>query len=363
MIEGRKMRGTEQNNFFSDLIQILREDKKIDEGSLNSLSSDQFPFQINYYKITANEIIDDVEAKLFNIQQDFETTPSSKLVEMIKASLQEQIAKKEKGDKSHKSYSMNNNEVLMTNIIKKSSAPRNTSEEEEILKINNLNIVNTALNTTNVLFKTERDAKKIKFDTIYTFDEDSNGFSDKRNDNEIKLNFFEDKNTQEYPLVPNNESFFMEKFKEYFFMVKDSLKENYFGLIGKDSKSAEIDRMILLVLFENIDGKPSFSDLGFFDPLNNFKKYTIRDEDLNTLNDFYFFNGQIVMIEGDVDNTNTITLRDIRNGFVPDSYNLDPQYIKSFFKNVNLFQIELLIKNIFVFKKLNFRAHHIVFMQ
>lgn len=339
MSERRKMGGTEKNNFFTEFIQKLREDKKLDEGSINSLSGDDIAFQINYYKITADDIFYDVEAKLFNSKQENKEPSNSKLVELIKTSLNEQIAKKEKTDKSNKPYNTNNkvnynNEKSTTpNVKQTSSTTKNTIEEEEIFKIIDSETAAVSIEN-NVLFKTERNQKNIKFETIITFDEDKNGFSENRNDHEIELNFFEEKNTEEYPLVPINETVFMDKFKEYFSMVKESLKENYFGLIGKDSNSVEIDRMILLVLFENTDGKPSFSDLGFFDPLNNFKKYTIRDEDLNALNDFYFFNGQIVMIEGDVDNSNTITLRDIRNGFVPDSYNLDPQYIKRFFKNV-----------------------------
>jgi len=350
MSERRKMGGTEnnanQNNFFTDLIQKLT-DKKLDQGILNSLSNDEFALQINYYKISAIEIIDDFEAKLFNLELGIESTPHSKLLEFLKESLNEQIAKKQKMDKSNKSNSIFNK----SNNIEKSKTPNDAknnnfvsklNEDEEILKI--INTKNTEGSTNNnVLFKTEREVKNIKFEIIQTYDEDNNGFSEKRNDNEIKLNFFEDKNTEEYSLVPINENVFMDKFKEYFLTVKESFKENYFGLIGKDPNTVIFDKMILLVLFENTDGKPSFSDLGFFDPLNNFKKYTIRDEDLNALNDFYFFNGQIVMIDGDVDNSNTITLRDIRNGFVPDTYNLDYNYIMSFFKNVRI--------HILIFKK------------
>lgn len=340
MTERRKMGGTDENNFYTDLIKKLREEKNFDEGSIKSLEGDDFAFQINYYKITANEIIDDVEAQLFNIGQDFETSTHSKLIELIKSSLNEQISKKQKTDKPNKS----NNNVNKPNIFEKSihtnvknniSNPK-TSEEDEILAIINSDVTER-INTNNVLFRIERDPKNIKFNVIQSYDEDNNLASDRRNDSEIQLNFFEEKNTEEYSIVPINEGIFMEKYKEYFSMVKESLKENYFGLIGKDANTLEINKMILLVLFENTEGKPSSSDLGFFDPQNNFKKYTIRDEDLNSLKDFYFFNGQIVMIEGDVDNSNTITLRDIRNGFVPDTYNLDQKYVMDFFKNVKFF--------------------------
>jgi hypothetical protein len=336
MTERRKMGGTDQTNFYNDFIEKLREEKKFDEGSINSLSSDEIAFQINYYKISADEIFLDVEAKLFNIGQTFDTTANSKLVESIKASLNEIISKKQKTDKSNKP----SNIINKTNVIEKSNTPNvnnNSSNsninDEEFRKIVNSDLIDVFNN--NVLFKTESDFRNIKFKVIQTYDEDNNLLTDRRNDNEIKLNFFEEKNTKEYSIVPINEGVFMEKYKEYFAIVKESLKENYFGLIGKDANTLEIDKMILLVLFENTEGKPSSNDLGFFDPLNNFKKYTIRDEDLNALKDFYFFNGQIVMIEGDVDNSNTITLRDIRNGFVPDSYNLDHEYVMSFFKNVN----------------------------
>lgn len=340
MSEKRKMGGTVNNkdhtNYVNDLIEKLKEDKKLDEGSINSLTNDDFGFQINYYKITANEILDDVEAKLFNLQQNFDSTPQSKLLDIFKESLSEQIVKKQKIDKSYKSFNSlnknNTNEKTSSLILNNNVNLTKNLENEDVIRSSNPEITDGSKN--NLLFKTEKEIKSIKFDVIQSYDEENNGFSERRNDSEIKLNFFEDKNTGEYPLVPINESVFMDKFKEYFLTVKDSLKENYFGLIGKDPNTVLFDKMILLVLFENTDGKPSFSDLGFFDPLNNFKKYSIRDEDLYSLNDFYFFNGQIVMIDGDVDNSNTISLRDIRNGFIPDTYNLDYKYIMNFYKNV-----------------------------
>lgn len=182
----------------------------------------------------------------------------------------------------------------------------------------------------------EGNKKTIKFEISKTFDEDNNGFSEKRNSSEIHLKFFPDKNIEEYSMVPINENVYVEEYKEYFRNVKNSFKENYYALIGQQSDTFEYDKFILLVLFENSESKPSLSEIGFFDPLDNFKKYTIRDEDLATLKDYYFFNGQIVMIEGELDNNNTIAIKDLRNGFVPDCYNLDYDHIMSFFKNVFL---------------------------
>ena len=112
----------------------------------------------------------------------------------------------------------------------------------------------------------------------------------------------------------------------------DNLQENK----EQDIPNKDIDKFILMVLFENSVDKPSFRDMGFYDPLNNFKRFTIRDEDFSMLKEYYFFNGQIIMIEGEADNSNIITLKQIRYGFDLDNYTIEKNYVKQFFKEVKI---------------------------
>jgi len=337
------------NNHYADLKKRLMEEKNFKEEDFHYFENNETSFNMNYHNIKADDIIYDLEARLFN-DQEINTSSISKMIELIKLSLEEIISKKQKSDKNNKSNINNFNENknksntpnVKSNILNSSTANKSTSQDDVIMKIantqnngeNDFNIINN-----NILFKTEnQNNNRIHFKIISTFDEDNNGFSLNRNDSEIKLNFFEEKITEEYPLVPINDNIFLEEYKNYFEKVKESFKENYCSITGQQSDTFDIDKFILLVLFENTEGKPGYKDIGFFDPLNNFRKYTLREEDFHLLNnDYYFFNGQIVMIEGEVDNYNTIALKNLRNGFAPDIYNLDYQYIMSFYRNVNFF--------------------------
>ncbi len=322
-------------NNYEELKKRLIEEKNFIEQDFYFFENNQTSFNMNYYNIKTNDILNDLEAKIFNSNINNLTEnliSKSLLIEYLKLSVEEQITKKQKIEKNNKTIINQQNDnklnIINHNINPDSNNKTFTKEEEIQQKMNSERNDNN-----NVIFKYDH-KNNIVFKIISTFDENNNSFSQNRNDSEIKLNFFEEKITEEYQLVPSNDSIFLEQYKLYFANVKESFKENYFSLIGQQSDTFGLDKFILLVIFENTDGKPSYKDIGFFDPLNNFKKYSLREEDFSNLRDYYFFNGQIVLIEGEVDNNNMITLKDLRKGFVPDLYNLDYQYIMSFFKNV-----------------------------
>lgn len=314
----------------------LSEENILSSDSLSENERKNIENDINYYKIKANDLFCSIEAKIFNIEQQ-QNQVNYDIVELIKSSLNESIEKiKQTQNKLKK-----NNQKIINEVANEDSKIINNKDLEIIqskdynINTDSKNDIATSTNKNIVFKKDGTENKKLKFDTITYFDNDKHIVpSLQRNEYEIKLNFYDQKNTEEYLIVHSNDSIYNDEYKVYFSNVKELFKKNYLELIGQESTTFDIDKFILLVLFENMQGKGSLSDVAFFDPLNNFKRYKIRDEDIPTLKDYYFFDGQIVMIDGIVDNTNNIALKDIKYGFIPEAYSLDYNHVKQFYKKV-----------------------------
>ena len=339
MSEGENKNNIPQNKIssgnpeFNKLLEILNETFIVDEDSLSLLRKSDTPYDMNFHSITANEILNDLEARKFNIpdekEKDLEFSDKN-LIEKVKTSITD-ISNKRKKNPQRSSF------ININNI---SSTKQNLKDKNQAENFNHTENINHEENDednskSRILFPNEN-FKKISFDIISSFNETNNNIPEKRNESEIKLSFYEEYKTEEYEFYSRNDNIILEEFKEYFFEVKNSLMDNLQENKEQDIPNKDIDKFILMVLFENSVDKPSFRDMGFYDPLNNFKRFTIRDEDFSMLKEYYFFNGQIIMIEGEADNSNIITLKQIRYGFDLDNYTIEKNYVKQFFKEVKI---------------------------
>jgi len=95
---------TNQKNYFNELKQKLKDEKGLDDESLKMLDYDNIPFQINFYKIEAYDILNSLEAALFNFETSEDKNVSIEnlnLIKIIKNSLNEAINKKQKSERTN----------------------------------------------------------------------------------------------------------------------------------------------------------------------------------------------------------------------------------------------------------------------
>lgn len=101
---------TNQKNYFNELKQKLKDEKGLDEESLKFLENDNIPFQINFYKIEAVDILNALEAALFNLgnlDKKNDLLDNLNLIQIIKTSLNEMINKKQKNERTNNNISNN----------------------------------------------------------------------------------------------------------------------------------------------------------------------------------------------------------------------------------------------------------------
>lgn len=99
----------------------------------------------------------------------------------------------------------------------------------------------------------------------------------------------------------------------------------------------DVDRHLLMVTFDSIDSKLLLNDLVLVDPLNDFIGYKVQKEGDFEHRDYFYFNGQIVFVEGMI-RDRTIYVRKI-NTIVPSPrMSINENYIRdTFYKEVNNF--------------------------
>jgi len=294
----------------------------IQEKAISSIE-EQVQFDMGFHKITAQQILLEMEAFVFSNNLEPISLEEKRIKEILLDCLGKLI---NKSDNQRARRRPQNNRNLPNN-----DSNRNNPNQNINLNLNNLDAFDTndipqSENSINYITSSK---KEIVFENYFTLVDRPNSQSLKYNSREISYSFFSNFEIKEYSILPKDEESYLEEYKNYFKMAKgvfmDSLK------IDSDDPLMDADKFILLVTFENTEGKPLITDIVLVDPLQDYKKFFLKIENQSCLNDYYFFSGQLIYVEGLVKN-NDIFAQKIIYGMPILEYGISENYVKDFFQ-------------------------------
>ena len=304
----REIKTDNNDNYINELCNYVEEKRNISKDEfLKSIDRSKISYKLQYYKITIEDIDNEIEALILN-----EKNLSD--IEKIKQSINNIIARfEEKNEQKKKILPKKQNENIdkqkTTNLLQK---PQNSSQKAPAKNFNysfNKNI-------------------NIKYNTKIIYNDGDNIME--KEFNTMNLDFKEsDLNIiSAYDLLPKDINEQKNGYIRYFSEIKEKyLKEH--NII--DDKLLEINKFILFIAFDVIDAKPTFDDLIGIDPLNDYKKYVLK---INTnINDLFLVSGQIIYIEGNlVENGKVIEVRSFKNIYEINEYTLQYDQISYFYE-------------------------------
>lgn len=169
---------------------------------------------------------------------------------------------------------------------------------------------------------------RIQIESINCFNQKGHTNPLSLNAKDISYSFFSDFEIKEYSLIPKDEETVLDDYKNYF---KDMKQQFMTALnIEEDNPLLDVDKFILLVSFDNTEGKPTLGDLCLIDPLRDYKKFTLKLESDTILKDYYFISGQLIYLEGHAKN-HEIYANKITFGLPLIEYSITEKYLSSFF--------------------------------
>jgi hypothetical protein len=308
MLEGRSANNLTKSgnslnskNEFSKLRDELVLNYPISLEAINSLE-ETITFEMSYNHLTAQTILFEIEAAMLSEQVN---KLSEKQLKEIITKCMNTCLSNQKGKKKNQGVKSNQ---VKSDISMKLNYDVNMNDLAEAIQL----------------------SKELRFDSMTSFNEKGHSSSKSFNHQDISYTFFPHFEVKEYDLCPKDEDTYYEEYLKYFEEYKKKFLENL-G-IEPDNPLLEIDKFVLLVAFDNYEGKPLLSDIVLIDPLKNFQKFNLKIENENILRDYYFFNGQIVFIEGHAKN-NEIFAQKIIFGAPPQTYTLNDSYVKGFFQD------------------------------
>jgi hypothetical protein len=236
----------------------------IEESGLSAIE-ERVGIDMVFHNLTAQQILLEMEAHFFSNNEELTTLTEKKIKEVLLDCLGILINKseKEKGKKRPQN----------TKIF-----PANDSNHNINLNQNNvdyLNISDIPQNENQINYITSS-KKEIVFENYFTLVEKPNSYPLHYNSREISYSFFSNFEIKEYSILPKDEETYLEEYKNYFKMAKgvfmDSLR------IEADDPLMDADKFILLVTFENTEGKPLITDIVLIDPFQDYKKFFLKIE-------------------------------------------------------------------------------------
>lgn len=289
----------------------------IQEDALNALKT-QIEIEMEFNNITAQQILDEMEAHFLSSLED----PSQRSEKKIKDVLISSVGKlNEKAEKAKKKKNFANNDAnrIVQNqitIVNKNNISTTNSSDTLPHNVNQINFVTNS-------------KKEIGIENYCSFNEKSLLHPTAYNSRDISYSFFSNFEIKEYSILPKDEETYMEEYKNYFKMSKGIFMESL--KIEADDPLMDADKFILLVTFENTEGKPLITDIVLVDPLQDYKKFFLKIENESCLNDFYFFSGQLIYVEGLVKN-NDLFAQKIVYGMPILEYGISEPYVRGFFQ-------------------------------
>jgi hypothetical protein len=178
--------------------------------------------------------------------------------------------------------------------------------------------------------------KTLRFINNPTYNEKDHNLPLNYNSNDITYNCLSNLEIPEYTIIPKDERAYFEEYKNYFLSCKLAFLRDL--NIAVDDPFLESEKFILLVTFDNFEGKLSLSELVLVDPLNGYKRYYVKFEQPDTMREYHLFSGQIVYVNGVVKN-DEIFINKLILGMNLLSFNLNENFVKGFFKEVILINL------------------------
>jgi hypothetical protein len=301
---------TDDNSEYNRLKVALVANYPISEEVIDQIPN--FSFEMSFNKISAQRILDELEARLLT---DGNSISDINIREYLNNAISSMVnSNKEKGNK------------------KKAGAPIKTKETNNNFNLNNKpqdGMIIDSINSLNC---------ELKFDILTSYNEKGQPEARTFNSKYINYNCFHNNEINEYDLVPKDDDIYYEEYLKYFEDVKNNF---YKEIVSQEALNIlENDKFVLLVTFDNTEGKPSsFNDIIVIDPLKNFERSQLRiDNNAAAFKDYYFFNGQIIYVEGNRKNGEIYANR-IVFGITPTSYSLEEPYLRSFFEEAEPYSI------------------------
>lgn len=170
--------------------------------------------------------------------------------------------------------------------------------------------------------------KSYHFNYTQLYNEHNHSTPFKINPSPMTLTQFKDLEIREYSIIPKNEETYLEHYKNYFKYIRDKILKEY----GIEDNEVEMeDKFVVLVNFDTFD-KPTIEEIIVIDPLSsNFQRYKLKFDSEVLLRNFYFFNGQILLIHGLVKD-NYLYASKIDYGFKVVKYDLIESYVSKYYE-------------------------------
>jgi hypothetical protein len=293
------------------------------EETLNALEV-QIGFDLGFNNITAQQILLEMEAYFISNNMDNKTI-NEKIIKDVLIECVGKLIKKSEKDKAKKRPQVNRNFAAIETNIKNPNNMNNLTQNNLVSS----NINETATQILNEINYVTVSKKEIAIENYSTFSEKSHLHPTILNSREISYSFFSNFEIKEYSILPKDEETYMEEYKNYFKMAKAVFMESL--KIEADDPLMDADKFILLVTFENTEGKPLITDIVLVDPLQDYKKFFLKIENESCLNDYYFFSGQLIYVEGLVKN-NDLFAQKIVYGMPILEYGISEPYVRGFFQ-------------------------------
>ena len=272
-------------------------------------------YNLERYKCEIKDVDDFIEASAMNNNHE------KKEIIDITQGIKDFISGLEKSNEEN----MNNRNINLNSKSKKSGKNKNVSD---VLNQQPKGKNNPA-KSTNISIKIDSKIN-INYSSSIVYNEGENKMETKFNLVDLFIDPNELKMVEDYNLLPKDNSVERDGYENYFQNFKNNLLAEL--NINQDDPLLGETKFVLFIAFDIIDAKPSYEYLIGIDPLNDYKKYSLKI-DQNDSN-MFLVSGQIVYLEGEiVDNGKIIEVRYIKNGLKINEFALKYENVSCYYQS------------------------------
>ena len=286
--------GEENENSRSEY-EILKlnilENYNYDIDKSNEIKESNFKYQMEYNGIKAESIFNQIQATMFNNQGNNNIIFSKVILDSFNMLLSELNNKQKKQNKRIPKMQFQKEINKKYNIFLDEIVSQYTNE--------NLNLYNNELNTEPITIKHVKELSS-------------------------------------YSLIPKDNKGNFEEYRNYFIEVRNEILDELD--INQNDPLLGKNKFILVLIFDSTDTKPLLNEIIGYDPLNDYNKYQLKfsDSENNTFDSYYFMSGQIMYLEGNLINDNTVLeVQKFSYGYNNNHFKIDINFVSSFYQNNN----------------------------
>ena len=286
--------GEENENSRSEY-EILKlnilENYNYDIDKSNEIKESNFKYQMEYNGIKAESIFNQIQATMFNNQGNNNIIFSKVILDSFNMLLSELNNKQKKQNKRIPKMQFQKEINKKYNIFLDEIVSQYTNE--------NFNLYNNELNTESITIKHVKELSS-------------------------------------YSLIPKDNKGNFEEYRNYFIEVRNEILDELD--INQNDPLLGKNKFILVLIFDSTDTKPLLNEIIGYDPLNDYNKYQLKfyDNENNTFDSYYFMSGQIMYLEGNLINDNTVLeVQKFSYGYNNNHFKIDINFVSSFYQNNN----------------------------